>query len=211
MAAQLIFLGAPGSGKGTQAKLLAKSEGYQHISTGDLLRAEIAKESELGEKVEGILKAGQLVDNEIVLELIKSNTNFTEYNYIFDGYPRNLEQAKSLDSSILGDIPKIAVMFDMPIESLVERLTNRRTCKECGEIYNLKTNPPKDGGSCSKCGSTNLLHRDDDKEEVIRDRMKVFSREINPMLSYYESQGSLKRLDASKSSDEVLGALKSLI
>ena len=210
MATQLVFLGAPGSGKGTQAKKLVSEKGFKHVSTGDLLRAEIAKGSELGQKVDGILKAGQLVDNDTVLELLKANCDLASSEYIFDGYPRNLDQAKSLDEKILGDSSKKAVYFEVNVDNLVDRLTNRRTCKSCGEIFNMKTLPPKVEGVCDKCGGE-LQHRADDQEETIRKRMDVFTGEIQPMLDYYKGQGVLVTLDASSGIDAVYDGIISAL
>lgn len=208
---QLIFLGAPGSGKGTQAHKLASEKGYIHVSTGDLLRSEIGKNTDLGAKVDSILKAGQLVDNETVLELLKSNCDLSKGTYVFDGYPRNLEQAKSLDEVVLKDVPKKAIYFEVDLEKIVTRLTNRRTCKSCGAIWNLKTNPPAQDGSCSKCGNEALFHRTDDKEDTVRERLSVFADTIAPMLSYYESQNELVRLDASDDINETYKNILELV
>lgn len=210
MRPNLILLGAPGSGKGTQAKRLVDMFKYSHVSTGDLLRAEIAKESDLGKRVTEIMKAGNLVDDQTVLELLVANCDLASSSYIFDGFPRNLEQARMLDASLIKDANSIALFFNIDHEVLIERIVNRRVAKGSGEIYNLITRPPKVEGKCDVSGE-NLIHREDDREDVVRNRMSVFTAEIEPMLEYYRDRGLLEEVDATKSSDEVFKALESLI
>jgi adenylate kinase len=207
---QLIFLGAPGSGKGTQASRLVKEQGYRHISTGDLLRAEIAKGSSLGKKVEGILKEGKLVDDAVVLELLKANCTIEKNSYIFDGFPRNLEQAKALEANVLKKINAKAIYFEIDTDVVVERIVNRRVAKKSGEIYNLLTRPPRVPGKCDVSGE-DLIHRDDDREETVRKRMDIFIAEIQPMLDYYKAKDCLYRLNADQSSAEVYEQIVSLI
>lgn len=210
MKPNLILLGAPGSGKGTQAKRLVDTLKYNHVSTGDLLRAEIAKESELGQKVSGIMKAGNLVDDNTVLELLAANCDLSASSYIFDGFPRNIEQAKMLDEALIKDSNSTALFFKIDHEVLVERIVNRRTAKNSGEIYNLITRPPKVAGKCDVSGE-DLIHREDDKEDTVRNRLSVFTAEIEPMLAYYREKGILKEVDATKASDEVFTGLESLL
>ncbi|MBD66768.1 MAG: adenylate kinase [Halobacteriovoraceae bacterium] len=205
----LVLLGAPGSGKGTQSAKLVAEKGYTHISTGNLLRAEIAKESELGIKVKEVMESGQLVSDDLVVELLKANLDLDNSAYIFDGYPRNIEQAKTLNS-ILEGYPSLAVYFELDTDKLVERLTNRRVTKDGKHIYNLVTNPPKVSGVCDVSGEP-LVQRDDDKEEVVRSRMEVFENTINPVLDLYESKGKLVRLQADQSMDKVFSDLVSKI
>lgn len=205
----LILIGAPGSGKGTQAGRLVSDKGLKHISTGDLLRAEIAKGSELGKKVKSVLDAGDLVSDDLVIELLQANTDLDKFQYIFDGYPRNLTQAQTLDRQVLKDRPSLAVYFEIDLNKLVLRLTNRRTCKDCGEIYNLISQAPKKAGVCDKCGSTNLVHRDDDKEEVIKKRMDVFSQNTQPILDYYKSTNRLMTVNAENSIEQLFGLISS--
>lgn len=204
----LIFLGAPGSGKGTQAKLMVVECGYNHLSTGDLLRAEVAKQSPLGLKAKAIMESGALVGDDLVLELLKKNCDLDKNNYLFDGFPRNLAQAKSLDEVVLKGHNALALYFHIDLNLLKERLVNRRACGQCGTIYNLIFSPPKKAGVCDNCGSTDLKHRDDDKEEAVVNRLKVFESTITPVLSYYESKGVLRRVDAAKRVDEVFGEVK---
>jgi len=200
---QLIFLGAPGSGKGTQANLLATELGYKHISTGDLLREEISKESELGAKVKSVLDAGELVQDELVLELLKANCKVESSKYIFDGFPRNIDQARSLDETVLGGFPYQAIFFDLDTNLLVNRLTNRRTCGDCKAIYNLVTSPPKKEGVCDNCGSKNLIQREDDQENIIRNRLDVYISTISPVLEYYKNKKVLTTVNATDEIDKV--------
>ncbi|MGI4994234.1 adenylate kinase [Halobacteriovorax sp. GFR7] len=210
MAPQLILIGAPGSGKGTQAKNIVSELGYKHVSTGDLLRAEVAKESELGRKIKAVMDSGELVSDELVLDLLKANCAVEKSTYIFDGYPRNLVQAKDLDSALLGGVDSKAIYFDIALDTLVERIVNRRVAPGSGEIYNLKTKPPKVEGKCDVSGE-DLVHRKDDNEETVRTRMKVFTDNIEPVLEYYESQGRLVRVDATNGLDEIFEEIKKVV
>lgn len=197
----LILIGAPGSGKGTQAEKLVLDKGYKHVSTGDLLRAEVAKETDLGIRVKKLMESGQLVGDDVVLELLRANIDLSAANFIFDGYPRNIEQAKALDSEILFDSDYMAIYFKIDTEILVERLTNRRVCKNCSAIYNLVGMPPKKEGICDKCGAE-LFHRKDDHEDVIRNRISVYNATIKPMLDYYAGRNKLSEVDACGGKDE---------
>ncbi|MFG1500232.1 adenylate kinase [Halobacteriovorax sp. XZX-3] len=210
MAPQLILIGAPGSGKGTQAKNIVSELGYTHVSTGDLLRAEVAKESDLGRKIKAVMDSGELVSDELVLDLLKANCAVEKSTYIFDGYPRNLVQAKDLDSALLGGVQSKAIYFDIALDTLVERIVNRRVAPVSGEIYNLKTKPPKVEGKCDVSGE-DLVHRKDDNEDTVRTRMKVFTDNIEPVLEYYESQGRLVRVDATKGLDEIFEEIKKIV
>lgn len=199
----LVLIGAAGSGKGTQAARLVASKGYKHISTGDLLRSEIAKGSDLGKKVKGVLDSGALVSDDLVIELIHANSDLDKSTYVFDGYPRNLAQAQTLDKEVLKGRPSLAVYFKIDLGKLVTRLTNRRTCKDCGSIYNLISQAPQKTGICDKCGSTNLVHRDDDKEEAIKKRLAIFEQNTQPVLDHYKSSGRLLEVDAEQPIDTV--------
>ena len=207
MKPQLILLGAPGSGKGTQAARLVSELGYEHISTGDLLRKEIKSGSDLGQKVQGIMDAGKLVDDHTVLELLNANCDLEGNLYIFDGFPRNYEQSKLLDSEVLKNTKSRAVYFDIDLDMLAARLVNRRTCSSCGEIYNLLSRPPEVENVCDKCGGE-LAQRKDDNEDTVKTRLQVFKETVEPILSYYEDQGRLGRIDASKAPDSVFESLK---
>lgn len=211
MKSHLIFIGAPGSGKGTQASKLVAERGFKHISTGDLLRSEIAKQSALGQEVKKVMDAGQLVSDDLVIRLLQANINLTASQYIFDGYPRNLAQAQTLDKEVLKGSPSTAVYFEIDMGKLVERLTNRRTCKTCGAIYNLISKKPKVTGVCDQCGGTDLVQRADDKEEVITNRLKVFKDTIDPVLKYYQDLGRLMKVDAEESVDKIYNQISSKV
>ncbi|EPZ52330.1 putative adenylate kinase [Bacteriovorax sp. BAL6_X] len=210
MAPQLILIGAPGSGKGTQAKNIVSELGYKHVSTGDLLRAEVAKGSDLGRKIKAVMDSGELVSDELVLDLLKANCAVEKSTYIFDGYPRNLVQAKDLDSALLGGVKSKAIYFDIALDTLVDRIVNRRVAPGSGEIYNLKTKPPKVEGKCDVSGE-DLVHRKDDNEDTVRTRMKVFTDNIEPVLEYYEAQGRLVRVDATNGLDEIFEEIKKVV
>lgn len=209
MKSHLIFIGAPGSGKGTQAAKFVADRGFKHISTGDLLRSEIAKQSALGKEVKQVMDNGQLVSDELVIRLLQANIDLSASQYIFDGYPRNIAQAQTLDKEVLKGTKSIAVYFDIDMAKLVARLTNRRTCKTCGAIYNLISKKPKITGICDQCGGTNLVQRDDDKEEVISNRLKVFQETVSPVLKYYQDLGRLMKVDAEKSAEELFNQISS--
>jgi adenylate kinase len=200
MKKHLILLGAPGSGKGTQSSKL-KEAGWVHVSTGDLLRTEISKKSELGLKVKSVMDAGQLVTDEQVVELLKANLDLKNNKYIFDGYPRNHKQANTLDGILKGR-DYVAVYFKLNLDILIERITNRRTTKNGKNIYNLKTNPPKVEGICDVTGEA-LIQRDDDKEDVVRERMNVFEATIDPILDFFNNNNNLVVIDADQDLDQV--------
>jgi adenylate kinase len=211
MKPHLIILGAPGSGKGTQAAKLVDL-GFSHISTGDLLRKEIAKGSELGQKVSGIMSRGDLVDDNTVMALLKANCEVDRISYIFDGFPRNVAQAEMLEAELLAGRKTLAVYFKIDLSVLADRVVNRRTCSSCGEIYNLLTKAPRVEGVCDKCGaSDSLKQRKDDSYEVVSNRLKIFADTVEPMLAFYESKGALVEIDASMKESEVFGALEKLI
>jgi adenylate kinase len=211
MKSHLIFIGAPGSGKGTQANKLTADRGFKHISTGDLLRSEIAKQSALGLEVKKVMDEGKLVSDDLVIRLLQANVNLTQSQYIFDGYPRNLAQAQTLDKEVLKGSPSLAVYFEIDMAKLIERLANRRTCKNCGAIYNLISKMPKVTGVCDVCGSTDLVQRADDKEEVITNRLKVFKDTIDPVLKYYQDLGRLMKVDAEGSVDGIYNQISSKV
>jgi adenylate kinase len=201
MKSQLVLLGAPGSGKGTQAKMLIDL-GYKHISTGDLLRSEVAKKSDLGNRISEIINSGKLVDDQTVLELLKVNCDLKSNEYIFDGFPRNIDQTKALDEVVLNGHASKAIYFDLDLSVLLQRLVNRRTCRDCGNIHNMISNPPKVDGNCDSCGGE-IFQRKDDNEETVNSRLEVFRSTIEPILDYYQSKGQLHRVDASLSPEKV--------
>ncbi len=180
---KLIIIGAPGSGKGTQTSRLKSKFDIPMISTGDIFRKAIKEETELGKKIKKYLDGGKLVPDETVIEVIRERISQPdcENGFLLDGFPRTLEQAKALDRIVKLDA---CINLSVPKEFIVERLSARRTCKNCGEIYNLIVLKPKREGVCDKCGGA-LFQRDDDKESVIAERFLVFEKQTEPLLEYY--------------------------
>tara|TARA_B100000925_G_scaffold290486_1_gene275803 strand:- start:2213 stop:2836 length:624 start_codon:yes stop_codon:yes gene_type:complete len=178
----LIFVGPPGSGKGTQANFLKKHD-YRHISTGDLLREEVKSGTPLGEEINSIISKGDLVSDEIVGKLLRSNLDLDNHVYIFDGYPRNKNQARIL-KEIIGDKPFKVIVFDADLPKIMERICNRRLAPKSGEIYNLVSRPPKRDGFCDVSGEE-LIHREDDKIEIVENRFKVYGDTKSEIINFY--------------------------
>ncbi|NLH38825.1 MAG: adenylate kinase [Elusimicrobia bacterium] len=200
----IILLGYPGSGKGTQAKLLVSNLNYKHLSTGDMFRDEIAKKTQLGEKVKSYINNGKLVPDDVVLEVIESKLKDIGDNVLFDGFPRTIEQAEGLEILMdrLGRQIEKVFFFDVDENNVIKRIINRRSCPKCQRIYNLITDPPKNADLCDVCG-VKVVERDDDKEEVVTKRMQVYKDLTAPLISYYKSQGIFVQIDASKSVEDV--------
>lgn len=201
MKSNIILLGAPGSGKGTQAEKLVKELSYKHISTGDLLRSEIAAKSAIGLEVKAIIDAGKLVDDHMVLKLLKSNLNLDKYCYIFDGFPRTLNQANLLASEVLKESKYVVLYFKIDSKQLIQRICNRRNCPNCGKIYNILTHKPKIMDTCDSCSTKGLIQRKDDTEEVIKERLSVFEEMTLPLLGFYKNLGKVLEVDASEDMD----------
>lgn len=206
---ELIFLGPPACGKGTQTAKLAQYLDLPHIDTGSLLRAEIASGSENGKIAQSFIDEGHLVPVELVGAIIKERLSADDCNggYILDGYPRSLEQAEMLVeiNSSIDKNEKVdfrAIYFKTDISVLISRIVNRRSCPKCGEIYNLKFKPPVKENTCDKCDST-LSQRKDDNEETAKERFETYFHETAPLIDYYNSKGVLKEIDADGSIDEV--------
>lgn len=206
---RLIFLGAPGSGKGTQAKRLAEKFGLEHISTGDILREAIRKESELGLMARKFMDAGQLVPDDVILGIIKEELLTTDRKgYIFDGFPRTAAQAEGLDK-IFGEsgfgISKV-IKLDVPDEAIVKRLGSRLICRNCGQDYNTESKPPRVPGVCDICGGE-LYRRPDDAADIVQNRLSVYREKTRPIENYYRSKGLLAEIDGNRSSDEVFDSI----
>lgn len=215
MALNLIFLGPPGSGKGTIGALFANDAGIVHISTGDILREEIAANTKLGKQIKDIVSAGLLVDDELVAKIIdkRLKKDDCKRGFVLDGYPRTLNQARLLHK-ILADQNKqltAVILLEVPEEELIKRLSGRRKCEKCGKQYNINTlNPPKVEGICDDCGGT-LVQRNDDKPEIIKHRLKVYMKETLPLVEEYAAQGILKRVNALGSIEENLKKVKDIL
>ena len=183
---RFIIFGPPGAGKGTYASMLASKLKIAKISTGDIFRDEINQKTDFGKRVAGLIKKGELVPDEIVIEVLKEEIDkpFSKNGFILDGYPRTIEQAKALDN-----IEKIDAVIRLVVPEwvIIERLSNRRTCKKCGAIYNVKYLRPKKPGICDRCGGA-LYQREDDKPEVIKERLRVYEAQTQPLITYYRDK-----------------------
>ena len=217
MKKELIFLGPPACGKGTQTAKLAEFLGFPHVDTGSLLRAEIQKETPNGIIAKSFIDKGNLVPVELVGSIIKDRLSEQDCyeGYILDGYPRSIEQADMLEvinNDINGDMKTefMAIYFDINQDVLISRIVNRRSCPKCGEIYNIKYKPTKVEGICDKCNSE-LIQRKDDNEEVAKARFETYFKQTAPLIDYYKQKGVLKTLDADGSIDEVWERLIKII
>ncbi|TYB31322.1 MAG: adenylate kinase [Candidatus Mcinerneyibacterium aminivorans] len=198
---RLVFLGPPGAGKGTQAELLKKRYDYNHISTGEVLRQEIQKNTDLGKEVESYVNKGELAPDEIVTKIIKKwlKSLNNKKGIVLDGFPRNLTQAEYLEEDFSVDY---VLYFDLEENEIVERLSNRLYCPQCEKFYNLKYNPPQNDNICDKC-EKELIKRKDDTPEAIKKRLAVYNKNTHPLVKHYEEKGSLIHIDASKEIDKV--------
>lgn len=205
----LVFLGPPGAGKGTMASRLAEEMGIPHISTGDMFRSAMAKGTELGLKAKAIMEAGDLVPDELTIAMVKERLNEADAKggYILDGFPRTIPQAEALDGFATIDQ---AIRFELDQDQLVRRLSGRRVHKASGRTYHVDFNPPKEAGKDDVTGEP-LIQRDDDKEDAIRNRLKVYHDQTAPLVSYYEQKGNLVTVDASPAPDAVFEALKKVV
>ncbi len=210
---KLILLGPPGGGKGTVAKRLQKEFNIPVISTGVILREEIERKTRLGKKVQNIMNKGRLVPDEVITEIIKERIKQEDCKngYIFDGFPRNIEQANSLEklNKELNEYIDYVFYFEIPFSEIIKRLSNRRVCKKCGTNYNLLFNPPQKDNICDICGGE-LYQRDDDKEETIKNRLKVFAEQTLPLKKYYKEKSLLTVIDANWSENAFLEMKKIL-
>ncbi len=207
---QIVLLGPPGSGKGTQAAKLAKELGIAHISTGEILREEIRNNSPLGLKAQEFVRSGKLVPDELVISIVKERVKKEDckIGFILDGFPRTIPQAEALEKE--GLHIDLAVSLEVSEEECVNRLGNRKSCSKCGAVYNPITRPPKQEGVCDQC-SGNLIQREDDKAQTIRERFKVYSLQTEPLLGYYKQTQRLSALDGHLNSEKVLTNLKNLV
>ncbi|PNR97115.1 adenylate kinase [Petrotoga sp. 9PWA.NaAc.5.4] len=208
---RLLFFGPPGAGKGTQAKIVAKEFNVEHISTGDILREAVNKGTDLGEKVKSIMERGELVPDEIMNELVKQKLEEVN-SFILDGYPRTLEQAKFLDA-VLKQIKKeidAAVLIDVPEDEIVKRISNRRVCPNCGKVYNLITLKPKNDEKCDNCG-TKIVQRDDDKENVVRERYRIYRKNTEPVIEYYRKNNKIVTVNGVQDVEEVTKELFNML
>lgn len=211
---RIVLLGAPGSGKGTQADKLSAKYHIPHVSTGDLLREALAAGSPLGLQAKAAMDAGQLVSDEIVLGIIRERLRAADARNgaILDGFPRNLAQAQVLDEMLraLGQPLDCAVLLDVDFDVLLQRLAGRRTCENCGATYNVYTNPPRLDDQCDRCGAP-LHHRPDDNEVTISNRLRVYELQTKPLFAFYRNQGKLETVNGTGEVEEIFGRLVAVL
>lgn len=203
---KVVFLGAPGSGKGTQAKQLSERLGIPHISTGDMLRAAVRNETALGRQAAPIMASGGLVSDELIVGIIGERLGEPDAGsgFILDGFPRTVVQAEKLDALLDGNgngKPRV-LYLSVPDEVIVSRISARRSCPSCGAIYHLENNPPRTEGVCDACGGE-LVARADDNADAVRKRLEAFHRQTMPVVDYYRTQGVLREIDGAAAVDEV--------
>jgi len=205
----IVLLGPPGSGKGTQAKMIAEKYGVVHISTGDILRENVRGGTDLGKEAKTYMDAGKLVPDELLINIIKDRLAKPDVagGYMLDGYPRTTPQAEAMDKILpeLGQKIDVVVNIDVPDDELVKRLGGRRMC-QCGVSYHLKFNPPKKEGVCDVCGGE-LYHRDDDQEEAILNRLEVYKTQTQPLIDYYNKAGIIADINGAGEISEIFGEI----
>lgn len=203
---RLILLGAPGVGKGTQAKKLQDQFGIPQISTGDILRAAVRDKTELGMAAKAYMDRGELVPDDVIIGIIRERISQPdcEKGFILDGFPRTIPQAEALDAMLAEMKLNLDVVLEIYVdpEKIVQRLTNRRVCSECGAVFNLLTNPPPADGKCPNCGGE-IIQRDDDKEETVRNRLAVYNKQTAPLKEFYSKKGILKTINGDDTVEEV--------
>ncbi len=208
----LILFGAPGAGKGTQSELLIKRENMTQISTGDLFRAAIKGQTELGKKAQEYMDKGQLVPDSIVIGMVEEVLKKGLQNFILDGFPRTVAQAEALDNllkSMQLSIGK-AIFLEVPMKVLMDRLTGRRVCKNCGAVYHIVSKPTKMEGKCDTCGGE-VVQRNDDKAEVIETRLKTYQEFTSPLKEFYKKAGKYTELDGNRDTEEVYKEIEKII
>ena len=211
---KIIMLGAPGAGKGTQANMIADKYGVPHISTGDIFRANIKNGTELGMEAKKYMDQGLLVPDELTVRILLDRVaqDDCKNGYVLDGFPRTIPQAEVLDSELtkLGDHIDYAINVDVPDENIVKRMSGRRACLTCGATYHIEHVPPKKEGICDVCGSE-LVLRDDDKPETVKNRLNVYHEQTQPLIDFYTEKGVLKTVDGTVPMEEVFAAITAIL
>ncbi len=211
---KIVMLGAPGAGKGTQAKMIAERYQIPHISTGDIFRMNIKNGTELGKEAKTYMDAGKLVPDELTVKILldRVSNEDCKNGYVLDGFPRTIPQAEVLTDALnkLNDKIDYAINVDVPDENIVNRMGGRRSCPSCGQVYHVVHMPPKQEGICDKCGA-GLVQRDDDKPETVSQRLTVYHDQTQPLIEYYEKAGVLKNVDGTKDQKEVFEAITEIL
>lgn len=211
---KIIMLGAPGAGKGTQAKMIAEKYSVPHISTGDIFRANIKNGTELGMEAKRYMDQGQLVPDELTVKILLDRVaqEDCKNGYVLDGFPRTIPQAEVLDKALteLGDSVDFAIDVDVPDENIINRMGGRRACVTCGATYHIKHVPPKTEGICDKCGAE-LILRDDDKPETVKKRLDVYHAQTQPLIDYYTAKGILHTVDGTVDMMDVFASIVELL
>lgn len=211
---KIIMLGAPGAGKGTQAKMIADKYSVPHISTGDIFRANIKNGTELGQEAKKYMDQGLLVPDELTVKILldRVSNKDCENGYVLDGFPRTIPQAQVLENALkqLGDDIDFAIDVDVPDENIIKRMSGRRACLSCGATYHLIHIPPKKEGVCDRCGNE-LILRDDDKAETVKNRLQVYHEQTQPLIEFYTAKGVLKTVDGTVDMNQVFESIITIL
>ena len=211
---KIIMLGAPGAGKGSQASRIAKEYQLPHISTGDIFRANLKEETELGKRAKSYMDKGELVPDDITIAMLldRIHKEDCKNGYILDGFPRTIPQAEALKEALAKKDEKIDLALDVEAsdELIIKRMAGRRTCPACGAIYHIVTLPPKTEGICDRCGA-DLIQRKDDNEETVKNRLKIYHEVTESLISYYKKEGILEEIDGAEELDKVFEKVKRII
>lgn len=211
---KIVMLGAPGAGKGTQAKMIAEKYGIPHVSTGDIFRANIKNGTELGKEAKQYMDQGKLVPDELTVKILLDRVaqDDCKNGYVLDGFPRTIPQANVLDEALtkLGDRIDYAVNVDVPDDNIINRMGGRRACVACGATYHIVYNAPKAEGICDTCGKE-LIIRDDDQPETVKNRLKVYHEQTQPLIDFYEGKGVLKSVDGTADMKDVFAAIVEIL
>ena len=211
---KIVMLGAPGAGKGTQAKMIAEKYGIPHVSTGDIFRANIKNGTELGKEAKTYMDKGELVPDELTVRILLDRVaqEDCKNGYVLDGFPRTIPQAEVLDKELtkLGEKIDYAINVEVPDENIIKRMSGRRACLSCGATYHIEHVPPKKEGICDKCGSE-LVLRDDDKEETVKNRLNVYHQQTQPLIDFYNNKKVLKEVDGTVDMKDVFKAITDIL